>query len=325
MRTTGPVCIERVVPPALDRPPVPIRIGPAGWAYRDWEGIVFPRPKPRGFDPLEYLSRFFDALEINTTFYAPAKIEVAEKWADRVERHPTFRFSVKLWGRFTHERDETPTDREVRQARAALDVLSARGRLGAALLQFPWSFRHTEENRSWLDGVLSPFAGYPLVVEVRHASWVRPEFFQELQERGVGFVNVDQPLFKSSIKPGARGTGRVAYIRVHGRNYHDWFRKTAGRDSRYDYLYTAEELRPWADRAAELARQPITSEVYVIANNHTRGKGPANALMLESMLAGHKVQSPPPLYAAYRDQLEPFVEPAQAQPGAGAAPRPAGR
>jgi uncharacterized protein YecE (DUF72 family) len=296
--------------PPHDRPPVPIRIGPAGWDYRDWEGIVYPRPKPRGFDPLEYLSRFFDTVEINSTFYRPARREVAEKWADRVARHPTFRFSVKLWGRFTHERDAEPTGDEVRQARAALDVLGGRGRLGAVLLQFPWSFRHTEENRTWLDGVLSAFADYPCVLEVRHQSWERPELFQELRERGVGFVNVDQPLFKHSIKPGARGTGRVAYIRVHGRNYRDWFRKTAGRDARYDYLYTADELRPWADRAAELAGQPTTSEVYVVTNNHTRGKAPANALMLEAMLAGHRVQSPPGLYAKYPELLEPFAEPA---------------
>jgi uncharacterized protein YecE (DUF72 family) len=298
-----------MAPPA-HRPPVPIRIGPAGWAYKDWEGIVFPRPKPRGFDPLEYLSRFFDTVEINTTFYRPASAEVAERWADRVAHHPTFRFCVKLWQRFTHQRDAPPSKDEVRQAREALDALSARGRLGAVLLQFPWSFRHTGENRAWLDGALSAFADYPRVVEVRHASWVRPEYFVELAERGVGFVNVDQPLFHDSIKPSARGTGPVAYIRVHGRNYREWFRKDAGRDARYDYLYTAKELRPWADRAAELAGQLTTGEVYVVTNNHSRGKAPANALMLQAMLAGHKAQSPPELYAAYRDALGPFAEPA---------------
>lgn len=291
------------------RTPVPIRVGPAGWAYKDWEGVVFPRPKPRRFDPLEYLARYFDTVEINSTFYRPAAAEVAQKWADRVEDHPGFRFSIKLWRRFTHERGTEPSEDEVRQARAALDALAGRGRLGAVLLQFPWSFRNTEENRSWLDGVLSSFAGYPRVVEVRHASWVQPEFFQELQERGVGFVNVDQPLFRHSVKPSARGTGPVAYIRVHGRNYREWFRKAADRDSRYDYLYTARELQPWADRAVELAEQPATGEVYVVTNNHYRGKAPANALMLESMLLDAKVKSPPALYQAYRELLEPFARP----------------
>jgi len=46
-----------------------IRIGPAGWAYKDWEGIVYPKPKPRGFDPVAYLARHIDAIEINSSFY----------------------------------------------------------------------------------------------------------------------------------------------------------------------------------------------------------------------------------------------------------------
>jgi uncharacterized protein YecE (DUF72 family) len=44
-----------------------IRIGPAGWKYRDWNGIIYPHPKPRGFDELAYLSEYFDIIEINTS------------------------------------------------------------------------------------------------------------------------------------------------------------------------------------------------------------------------------------------------------------------
>ena len=53
-----------------DRPPPGcILVGPAGWSYRDWEGQVYPKPKPRGFDPLGNLAQYFDAIEINSTFY----------------------------------------------------------------------------------------------------------------------------------------------------------------------------------------------------------------------------------------------------------------
>jgi len=304
------VAIANRVGSRIERSSVPIRVGPAGWSYRDWEGIVYPRSKPPGFDPLEYLSRYFDVVEVNSTFYRPMPAAVAERWAERVSHHPTFRFTLKLWRRFTHERDSKPSAKEIRQAREAPDALRARGRLGAVLLQFPWSFRNTAENRAWLDAALSALAGFPTVVEVRHASWVEEGLFQELRERGVGFVNVDQPLFHDSVRPGARATGEVAYIRVHGRNYREWFRKDAGRDARYDYLYSADELRPWAERARELARQPGTGAVYVVTNNHTRGKAPANALMLASMLRGRPVWSPPGLYAAYQEALAPFARPA---------------
>ena len=45
-----------------------IRIGPAGWPYKDWAGQVSPQPQPRGFDPLRCLARYFEAIEINSTF-----------------------------------------------------------------------------------------------------------------------------------------------------------------------------------------------------------------------------------------------------------------
>ena len=44
-----------------------IRVGPAGWSYADWEGRVYPDPKPPGFDPLGFLSERFSVIEINST------------------------------------------------------------------------------------------------------------------------------------------------------------------------------------------------------------------------------------------------------------------
>ncbi len=102
-------------------------------------------------------------------------------------------------------------------------------------------------------------------------------------------------------------TARVGYVRVHGRNYKDWFRQKAGRDARYDYLYTAEELEPWAERTKAIAAEPGVEDVYVVTNNHFRGKAVANAAMLESMVERRRVDAPPDLVARYRDALAPFV------------------
>jgi uncharacterized protein YecE (DUF72 family) len=192
-------------------------------------------------------------------------------------------------------------------ARAVLDRLQSEGRLGAALLQFPWSFKREPASEEWLRGVLSAFAGLPLVVEVRHASWDAPEVLEALAAAGAGIVNVDQPLFARSIRPAARVTAPVAYVRVHGRNYRDWFRKGAGRDARYDYLYTAGELEPWAERVKELADAPQAPDVYVVTNNHFRGQAVANAKMLESMVEGRTVEAPAELVAAFPDALAGYV------------------
>jgi uncharacterized protein YecE (DUF72 family) len=287
-----------------------IRVGPAGFMYKDWAGIVYPEPRPKGFDPLAYVARFFGTVEINSTFYGPATEKTARSWLRRVEDRPDFRFTAKLYQRFTHQRKTAWTAAEVAEVRAGMDPLMADGRLGAVLLQFPWSFRRTDANREWLLDVVATFGAYPLVLEVRHASWNVPQTFAELLERGVGFVNIDQPRFHDSIGPSAHATSAVGYVRVHGRNYRDWFRDGAQPHERYDYLYPARELEPWAQRTREIAGDAPTEDVYVVTNNHYRGKGVTNALMLKSMIEGQKVPAPPTLFGEYGEVLEPYARPA---------------
>ncbi len=282
-----------------------IRVGPAGWNYKDWAGIAYPEPKPRGFDHLAYLARFVNTIEINSSFYGSPKATTSAAWARRVSDHAEFRFTAKLWKRFTHERGSAFTQADVSEVRDGLDPLMKAGRLGAVLLQFPWSFRRTDENRQWLDDVTSSFRDYPQVLEVRHASWNIPAFYEELEERGIGFVNIDQPMFRHSIAPSAKATSPVGYVRVHGRNYGDWFRKDAGVEARYDYLYSPAELRPWVDRTREIAK--ATKELFVITNNHYKGKALVNAAMIESMLEQRRVSVPTELVDAY-PELGPFVQ-----------------
>jgi uncharacterized protein YecE (DUF72 family) len=286
-----------------------IRVGPAGWSYKDWAGIVYPTQKSPRFDPLRYLSKYFDAIEVDSTFYRPMPRAYAESWAERVENNPDFRFTAKLWKRFTHERDTAWSAEDVKLAREVLEGLRASRRLGAVLMQFPWSFRNNKKNQEWLRDVIKEFEDFPLVLEVRHLSWDTPEFFGQLKERGVGFVNIDQPMFHDSIAPSARATARVGYVRVHGRNYKDWFRENAGPEARYNFLYSAEQLKPWAKRAEEIAQSPDTDEVYVVTNNHYLGQAPANALMLKSMLEKERVPAPPELFQKYEKALKDFAVP----------------
>ncbi|HEX8692623.1 MAG TPA: DUF72 domain-containing protein [Longimicrobium sp.] len=293
-----------------------IRFGPAGFQYKDWEGVVYPVPKPKRFDPLGYIAEYFDTVEINSSFYGPTRPNTAESWIRRVAHNPGFRFTAKLYQRFTHQRKTAWTGDEVSEVRAGFDPMMREGKLGAVLLQFPWSFRRTDENREWLADVVKTFRDYPLVLEVRHSSWNTPAFYDELAERGIGFVNIDQPLFKNSIKPTSIVTAPVGYVRVHGRNFKDWFRKDAGRDARYDYLYTPAELEPWAERTREIAAEPPTEDVFVVTNNHFRGKAAVNALMLQSMVQGEKVPAPPPLFDEYGAVLESYAEPREPEGGA---------
>ncbi len=282
-----------------------IRVGPAGWSYKDWAGTVYPVPRPRGFDPLAYLSSYFDTIEINSTFYGPAPRASADEWIRRVAERATFRFTAKLWTRFTHVRDSAFTIAEIDAVHEGMAPLLDAGRLGALLLQFPWSFRRTDENRQRLDDVTRAFRRYPLVLEVRHESWNVPGFYSELAERRIGFVNIDQPLFGKSIGPSGTATSAVGYVRLHGRNYEDWFREGAGVEARYDYLYSSEELDPWVERSKDVAAATI--DTFIITNNHFQGKAIANAVMLQAKLAGSPVPAPAPLVATYPQQLDGFA------------------
>lgn len=284
-----------------------LRIGPAGWSYKDWSGSVYPSPRPKGFDELAFLARYFDTIEINSTFYRPATRASALRWAERVAANDNFRFTLKLWQRFTHERDEPWTAADAGDSRAAINALLDQGRLGAVLAQFPWSFRREPRNRAWLDALTKEFADLPLVVEIRHDSWNTAEFYASLAERGVGFVNIDQPPHRQGIEPSARATSQTGYVRVHGRNAENWFREDAGVNERYDYLYSAAELLPWAERVRQISL--FTDEIYVITNNHFEGQAVANAVMLNSMLHGKPAPAPVPTLEKYGDVMRQYAFP----------------
>jgi uncharacterized protein YecE (DUF72 family) len=224
-------------------------------------------------------------------------------------------FTAKLHRVFTHERGKA-TDADEKLVRAGLDVLAQAGMLGAVLLQFPWSFKNTDDERLYLTKLLERFREYPLVLEVRHSSWNNPQIYEWLEETGVGICNVDQPLFKSSIKPAAATTSQLGYVRLHGRNYQDWFREKAPRDDRYNYLYSLDDLEPWITRIKEIAAK--TKESYVITNNHFRGQAVVNALEIKATLTEEKVPAPAPLFQKYPALMDSAVPESE---GTGAEPR----
>jgi uncharacterized protein YecE (DUF72 family) len=280
------------------------RIGPAGWAYKDWWGIVYPEPKPRGFHELTFLAQYFDTVEINVTFYRPLAAKTAGTWLERIRNNDRFRFTAKLWRGFTHERNATSADEQ--EFKDGLAPLVEAARLGAVLLQFPWSFRNTAENREYVARLRARFAEYPLVLEVRHASWSEPGTLDTLQQLDLGLCNIDQPLFKRSVKPSAVATSAIGYVRLHGRNYQSWFTENKHVGERYDYLYPVRELEPWLDRIKTIEHE--TQDTYVVTNNHYLGKAVVNAIEISSILKGEPVAAPQPLIDRY-PELKDFARP----------------
>jgi len=295
-----------------------IRIGTAGWSYKDWEGIFYPPGmRQRKVHPLEYLARFFDTAEINTSFYGPLKPELAKLWSKRAAAiNPKFLFTAKLYRAFTHSPTAVmeptsaatirPTDEDEIKTREGLDALANEGKLGALLIQFPVSFKNTSLNREYLERLLRQFIEYPRVVEVRDSSWNNPDTLAEFARQNVAFCNIDQPVMGKSLAPTEHVTAPTAYIRLHGRNYDQWF-DSDNRNDRYNYLYKEHELEDWKQRIENVAHKAQTT--YVITNNHFESKAGVNAIELKSMISGKRVPAPPTLIQKY-PELRKFADPA---------------
>lgn len=308
---------------------VPIRVGTAGWSYEDWKGIVYPTRAPAGFDPLAFMASLFDTNEINSTFYRIPAIRATRDWARRVSHNPRFAFTAKLFRGFTHER--TAGSPEEKEFLSAMEPLSKEGRLSEILVQFPVSFRNTDENRASLASILDRFRALPLAAEFRHSSWDNEDARDLIAERGAVFVNIDQPWIGENLRTTDHVAPGRAYYRFHGRNAPKWFGPNTSNEERYNYLYTPPQIEKAAARVRAASEKAAaggepgekaprgaagTSGVAAIFNNHFRGQAVANAIQLQHMLTGEMVTAPETLRGTY-PALVPITEPAPP-----AAPRP---
>lgn len=256
-------------------------IGTSGYSYSDWKGPFYPADlDSKQF--LSYYTNYFSFTELNFSYYQqpnPWMLQkIAEKTPDR------FRFSIKGHKSFTHERGpEWQTEAE--NFRNAVEPLVKRGKIGVILLQFPYSFHYTPENRTYLSDVCSLLEGLPLAVEFRNAEWQREEVYEGLRSRNTGYVVTDSPDLPKLPLPVSLATSDIGYLRFHGRNRDNWWK--GDNTSRYDYLYTEDELSQWLGRIVELLEQ--TSVLYVAFNNHYKGKAAKNGLELIELLKARGV------------------------------------
>jgi uncharacterized protein YecE (DUF72 family) len=229
--------------------------------------------------------------------------------------NPRFQFTAKLHRSFTHSplavmgptsaATIKPTDEDERLAREGLDALASEGRLGALLIQFPVSFKNTSLNREYLETLLRQFIEFPRVVEVRHSSWDNAETVSYFEQKNVSFCNIDQPQIGRSLEPTEHVTAPVGYVRLHGRNYDQWFEGERS-EERYNYLYSAPELAGWSEKIERIAKKAKVT--YVVANNHFEAKAGVNALELKHMITSQRVKAPETLLRHY-PELKAIADP----------------
>jgi uncharacterized protein YecE (DUF72 family) len=282
-----------------------LRIGTSGWNYPaghgTWNGIFYPAKRGRSrrgegapvlkrgggapaskFDELAFYADHFNTVEINTTFYGQPKAAIAQTWADRTPAG--FEFSLKLYRQFTHERLATLDEREIDLFRRGIEPLANAGKIGALLAQFPPSFKQSAASQDYLDALLDRFHDYPVAVELRHKTW--SDHFGEtidlLNARGAALAQIDEPKFQMSIRQNQLpNVSTFYYMRLHGRNADQWWKHDKSED-RYNYLYSADELKPIAE-TADAARR-LVKKFYLYFNNHFSAKAVVNAVMIKNQL-----------------------------------------
>ncbi|NQV29592.1 MAG: DUF72 domain-containing protein [Candidatus Marinimicrobia bacterium] len=254
-----------------------ILIGTSGFSYADWTGEFYP-PDLIKEKWLEFYSEHFGFCELNFSYYRMPTAKQMEKFLE----YP-IKFSIKAHRSMTHDRLITKVARQ--DFLEAVRILQQGDHLATVLLQFPYSFGYTAENRRYLLEMLEDLSALPLVVEFRHPAWIKDSVFETLRKGSWGISMVDSPSISGGMPLFEAITSDLGYLRFHGRNGANWW--TGDNVSRYDYEYSPEELNEWLPRISEMARQAKTT--YVSFNNHARGQAIKNANQLKSILSKAKL------------------------------------
>lgn len=253
-----------------------IHIGTCGYSYKEWIGVLYPENTEES-EFLTVYSKTFPFTELNFSYYKMPEAAMISRMMKKTG--DAFFFTVKAHKSLTH----TPSSSISTEAdlfKKGIDPLVQNGRLGAILFQFPYSFHYTPKNRRLLDTLCSCFKGLPAALEFRNAEWQREEVYEECTQRNICYVNVDQPELPKLMKPGTAVTSDNAYIRFHGRNSENWWQ--GDNVSRYDYLYSDDELKSWIARIKIILKK--ARKLLITFNNHSRGQAVRNALTMKELL-----------------------------------------
>lgn len=259
-----------------------LHIGTSGFSYKDWVGTYYPQGTVTEA-MLGIYAAEFGTVELDYTYYAMPN---SKSMAGFVQRTPAgFAFSVRTHKSITHDK-ALPDEDAAHNAKLFADALlplSESGRLGAVLVQFPWSFRMNPVNKARIQRIVSCFPGMRVAVEFRNDSWANQEVLGFLGGLGAALCCVDEPRIPGLFPPIVAVTAGFSYLRFHGRNARDWWSKAPGKD-RYDYEYSDSELDEWIPGIHKLEKS--AKDTYIYMNNCHMGKAARNARTLKRKLMG---------------------------------------
>jgi len=258
-----------------------IYLGCSGWSYADppekggWTKVFYPSSQTKR---LSYYSRFFDTVEMDSTFYEKFyKYMTKQTFIGLDNATPeNFEFSIKVPETVTHIKRLDVRKGAISSLEEFLDKISPlkiTNKLGAILVQLPPSLTVSDfkDTENFLDRLPS---GYQYALEFRHPSWNTEGPWEMLKHYDIAAVMTDSPLSdKLQYLAEVTVTSKNhSFIRFHGRSSRH----------RYNYLYSKEELKPWIGKIKEITSKTNTLRIYF--NNHYGAKAVINALEFKDML-----------------------------------------
>lgn len=248
---------------------IQFHVGTAGWDYKDWVGPFYPKKLER-YVFLQHYAKYFDIIEVNSSFYTPPSLEMTKNWKSRV--NDSFRFCLKVWQNISHQSNnpqlELDIDRYIQNIKPLKEIISM------LILQFPPWFTCSEEHEQHLKLILNNFPkGYKIAIEFRDNSW--------FEKSKLKFLNSNKNIivvtsYLQNIKPFYPSNQEIYYIRLIGDRELNTFNKVQkNRTESLEHLYT---------NIKELQKRPNVQEIFIIVNNHFSGFAPETANQIKKTL-----------------------------------------
>ena len=248
---------------------IQFHVGTAGWDYKDWVGPFYPK-KLEKYQFLPHYAKYFDVIEVNSSFYSPPSLEMTENWKSRVG--DSFRFCLKVWQNISHQINnpelELDIDRFIQNIKPLIDKISL------LLLQFPPWFTRSEKHEQYLKVILNNFPkDYTIGLEFRDNSWFEESKLKFLKSNKNTILITP---YLQNVKPFYLSTQEIYYIRLIGDRTLKKFNKVQNnRRKSLEHLYTNIKM---------LQKKPEVREIFIIVNNHFSGFTPETVNQIKKEL-----------------------------------------
>jgi uncharacterized protein YecE (DUF72 family) len=298
---------------------VEFRIGTASWTDPSLvnSDLFYPASLRSAEERLRFYAERFNTVEVDSTYYALPAERNANLWAERTPEG--FLFNIKTFALMTQhaaeisrlpkelremlpaeqlkERQLTAPSREVvdmafKMFWSAMAPLREAGKLGIVAFQFPPYFIAKTPNFDYLASLPERLPGASIAIEFRHPSWVRgeaqrTETMKFLRSHGLYYTSIDAPEDKSIVPSFIEATGDQVYMRFHGKNRDNWFKRNITAAERFKYLYSERELQSLARGLQNLEERGV-KRAYAIFNNCYQNFGIMNATTMAVILRGRE-------------------------------------